>query len=230
MSEAPLTIAVVVPVLNEAEALPDLQGSLRACRADKLVFVDGGSDDGSLDILRASGVCYTSSKPGRAAQMNAGAKVCKSDILLFLHADTFITSSHIENVRQFMQASSVVGGRFDLRLSGKHSGLRVIEWFINQRSRLSGISTGDQAQFVRRDVFEAMGGFSDIPLMEDVDFSRRLKRQGKQACLRQTVLSSSRRWEQHGLVRTVLLMWRMRLLYWLGVDAARLAGMYRQAR
>jgi len=223
-----------VPVLNEAAALPELLDSLSACRADELVLVDGGSRDGSLDILQASGVCYTSSKPGRAAQMNAGAQECKSDILLFLHADTFISSSHIENLKQLMQASSgavaVVGGRFDLCLSGQHAGLRVIEWFINQRSRLSGISTGDQAQFVRRDVFEAMGGFSEIPLMEDVDFSRRLKRQGKLVCPRQSVLSSSRRWEQHGLVRTVLLMWRMRLLYWLGVDAARLAAMYRQAR
>jgi len=162
--------------------------------------------------------------------MNAGASTCVSDIFLFIHSDTEINSCCIESMMAVMQRSETVGGRFDLCLSGRHPALRMIEWFINLRSRLSGISTGDQGIFVRRSAFEHLGGFPDIPLMEDIAFSRRLKRYGHIACLRQRVTTSSRRWEQHGIYNTILLMWRLRLLYWLGVPAERLAEMYREAR
>ncbi|OIO70482.1 MAG: glycosyl transferase [Zetaproteobacteria bacterium CG1_02_55_237] len=224
------SVAVVVPLLNEADGLPRLLQKLGACRVEELVLVDGGSCDGTPKMLQESGHRWLSSKPGRAIQMNAGARVCKSDIILFLHADTEISSDSLEFLRDLAINQEIVGGRFDVRLSGGHVALRMIEWFINLRSRLSKISTGDQAIFVRREVFESMGGFADLPLMEDIEFSRRLKRQGSVACLRQKVCTSSRRWERYGIARTVLLMWRLRLLYWLGVSPAKLAVMYRDAR
>jgi len=223
-------VGVVVPLLNEALILPQLLQYLGQCGADELVLVDGGSEDGSRQLLEHSGFRWLTSEPGRAAQMNAGAAACRSEIILFLHVDTKIASSHVKCIREAMHDVRVLGGRFDVRLSGKGAGLRLIEWFINLRSKLSRISTGDQAMFVRRDVFEAMGGFADMPLMEDIEFSQRLKRQGKIVCLSQTVRTSSRRWEQHGIARTVLLMWRLRLLFWLGIDAEKLAAMYRQTR
>jgi len=223
-------VAVVIPLLNEAVALPHLLQGLRQCAPDELLLVDGGSSDETRQILQDSGLRWLTSQCGRGAQMNAGARVCKSKIILFLHADTEISLGHIEFLRGLAQKPDYVGGRFDVHLSGAHSALRMIEWFMNLRSRLSRISTGDQAMFVRRDVFEAMGGFAEIPLMEDIEFSRRLKRQGRIACLRRKVLTSSRRWERYGMVPTLLLMWRLRLLYWLGVSPAKLAAMYREAR
>lgn len=225
-----ISVAVIVPLLNEAAELPRLLHRLRTCAADEMVVVDGGSTDDSRRLLQASGVRWLASPPGRAVQMNNGARVCTSDILLFLHADTEICSDHIETLRGLTRRSGVVGGRFDVRLTGNGMALRVVEYFINLRSRMTGISTGDQAIFVRREVFERMGGFADIPLMEDIEFSRRLKRQGGISCLRQRVRTSSRRWEQYGTVRTVLLMWRLRLLFRLGIPPARLAEMYHHIR
>jgi len=221
---------VVIPLLNEAIALPQLLQDLRQCDADEVVLVDGGSSDETQQVLQESGLRWLNSKCGRGAQMNAGARVCESEIILFLHADTSISSGDIDILRELAAKPSHMGGRFDVRLSGAHPALRVVEWLINLRSRLSRISTGDQAMFVRRDVFEAMGGFADIALMEDIEFSRRLKRLGKIACLHQKVCTSSRRWERHGIFRTMLLMWRLRLFYWLGVPAERLARIYREAR
>jgi len=208
---------------------------LAQCGAEQCLIVDGGSVDGSPGLfensaIEQSGICWLDANPGRASQMNAGAAVADSDILLFLHADTRLDASHLMAVREVMGRNDVVGGRFDVRLSGPHAALRVVEWFINLRSRISRISTGDQVMFVRRDVFARMDGFADIPLMEDVEFSRRLKRQGKIACLRQRVITSSRRWERHGILATVVLMWRLRLFYGLGMSPAKLAAMYRDAR
>jgi rSAM/selenodomain-associated transferase 2 len=224
------SIAIIVPLLNEADGLPRLLQRLQGCRADEMVIVDGGSTDGSTQLLEKSGIRWLASPPGRAVQMNAGARVCTSDFLLFLHTDTDISSDGIEILRGLARKSEVVGGRFDVRLSGAGMALRVIEWFINFRSRLTRINTGDQAMFVRREVFERMDGFASIPLMEDIEFSRRLKRQGSIACLHQKVQTSSRRWEKDGILRTVLLMWGLRLLFWLGVSPTRLAAMYHPIR
>lgn len=224
------SVALIVPLLNEASTLPACLERLRVCGADELLLVDGGSSDGSRELLEQSGLDWLDSPAGRASQMNAGAAAASSDILLFLHADTVFDSRHLADVRQAMRDPAVVGGRFDVRLSGKHPAFRAIAYFINLRSRLTRISTGDQAMFVCRDVFAALGGFADIPLMEDVELSRRLKRQGEVACLRRRVTTSSRRWEKQGIVRTVLLMWKMRLLFRLGVSPTRLAAMYRDAR
>lgn len=223
-------IAIVIPVLNEEQALPSLLQSHSETGADEVVFVDGGSSDAGPRMLAASGVRWLQSGQGRAAQMNAGAAVCSAEVLIFLHADTRIGAAHIGDVRRAMQDERVVGGRFDVRLSGRRPGFRIIEWFINRRSRWTRISSGDQAMFVRRDVFQRMGGFAEIPLMEDIEFSRRLKRQGRIACLSRPVITSSRRWERYGMLHTLLLMWRLRLLYWLGTDPHALAARYRDAR
>jgi len=203
---------------------------MQSIDADELVVVDGGSCDDSRRLLENSEIRWRQSEPGRATQMNAGSEGCISDILLFIHADTVVNSSDILDVCEAMEDDSYAGGRFDVRLSGNAIAFRIIEWFINVRSRLTGISTGDQCQFVRRSVFEQMGGFPNQPLMEDIEFSRRLKRLGRIACLRATVITSSRRWEQHGIMATVWLMWKLRLLYWLGISADKLSHMYRQAR
>jgi len=202
---------------------------LSAMGADEVVIVDGGSNDATRSILKSSGLAWTGAESGRARQMNAGAALSESEILLFLHADTVIEASHLLAVREAMQDERCVGGRFDVVLSGEHPAFRMIAWFMNIRSRLSRISTGDQSQFVRRSVFEKIGGFPELPLMEDVTFSKLLKREGSIACLRKKVITSSRRWEHNGIFRTALLMWKLRLLYWLGRPADELAAMYRKS-
>jgi len=224
------SIAIIVPVFNEERVLPELIANLQQMGANELIVVDGGSTDSTCRLLDESTLRWIRSDSGRAVQMNAGVQECKSNIFLFIHSDTTIVSSHILAIKQAMQDESVVGGRFDVRLSGDGFALCVIGWFINMRSRLSGISTGDQCQFVRRSVFERMGGFPEQALMEDIEFSRRLKRYGRIACLRQKVVTSSRRWEKYGVMRTVWLMWKLRFLYWRGASPAKLAQMYRQAR
>ncbi|MES0372581.1 MAG: TIGR04283 family arsenosugar biosynthesis glycosyltransferase, partial [Mariprofundaceae bacterium] len=173
---------------------------------------------------------YSKSRSGRAQQMNRGAELCHSEVLLFLHADTEMNAASLDSVRDVMQKTYVAGGRFDVTLTGSRPLFRVIEFMINLRSRMSKISTGDQSMFVRRDLFESVGGFPNQPLMEDIELSKRLKREGSIACLRDSVITSSRRWEQHGLMRTILLMWKLRLLYWAGVSPERLEKMYRHAR
>jgi len=219
-------IAIIVPVLNEAAVLPALIRRLQAIPGIQAVFVDGGSTDGSRQLLEEAGVRWMATAPGRARQMNAGARASRSDILMFLHADTVLEPRHVDAARRAMADAAVAGGRFDIRLSGPHPAFRLIERMINLRSRLSRISTGDQVMFVRRDVFDRLGGFPEQPLMEDVAFSRRLKREGKIACLGERVVTSSRRWQEHGILRTVLLMWWLRLRYWLGADPAALKKNY----
>lgn len=224
------TVAVIVPLLNEQRILPQMIKQLQQLGADELIVVDGGSSDGTLELLQQSGLRWISSEAGRARQMNAGAAQCKSDILLFVHADTVMNSTHVSAIKEALLSPEYIGGRFDVSLSGSHSAFALIGLMMNLRSRLSRISTGDQCQFVRRALFEKIGGFAELALMEDVALSRALKREGKIACLRQKVVTSSRRWEQYGIIRTVLLMWKFRLLFWLGWPADQLALIYRQAR
>jgi len=224
------SVAIVVPLLNEGERLPQLLKMLETLHADEVVLVDGGSSDGSDMLLSASPFKWIRSRPGRAVQMNAGAALCRSDVLLFVHADTEISSAALGTLKLAVSRPEIVGGRFDVRLSGDRLIFGLIAFMINLRSRLSGISTGDQCQFVRREVFEQLGGFPEQPLMEDIEFSSRLKGVGRIVCLRDKVTTSSRRWEKRGIFKTILLMWKIRLYYWLGVSSDQLAEMYRDAR
>lgn len=219
-------LSVILPVLNEADALPATLEALQPLRTcgHEAVVVDGGSHDGTPALARRQADRVLVSERGRARQMNAGAAAARGDIFLFLHADTRLPADAARLVVQGLRCAG--WGRFDVRLSGRHPALRVIERMMNWRSRLSGIATGDQAMFVRRDWFEAVAGFPDVPLMEDIGLSRRLKRLGPPLCLDARVIASSRRWEAGGIVRTVLLMWWLRLAYFVGADPARLARRY----
>ena len=220
-------LAIVVPMLDEAATLPALLVHLAGWRARgcEVVLVDGGSRDDSVEMARAAGFRVLIAERGRARQMNAGAQACGRALLLFLHADTRLPEAADAMVRAALAVQA--WGRFDVRIDGRPLMLRVVAALMNLRSRLSGIATGDQAIFVRRDVFEAVGGFPDQPLMEDIELSCRLLRVSRPACLRARVRTSGRRWEQRGVWRTIALMWRLRWAYWRGVPAERLAEAYR---
>jgi rSAM/selenodomain-associated transferase 2 len=227
-------LGIVAPVLDEAAALAPWLATLQPLRARgaQLVIVDGGSGDATLDIARARADLAFRAPRGRAAQMNAGAAACRAagaDVLLFLHADTRLPEDADALVLDAV-ARGAAWGRFDVRIDGPQALLRIVERAMNLRSRLTGIATGDQALFVRRDLFEAVGGFPAIPLMEDVALSRALKRHGRPACLRARVVTSARRWHRHGIWRTIFLMWRLRAAYCLGADPARLADRYGYGR
>lgn len=180
-----------------------------------MIVVDGGSADGTAELAR--GLCdrVIVAPRGRALQMNAGAREASGEMLLFLHADTRLPED--------FSLGDHVWGRFDVRIEGRHPLLKVVAWSMNLRSRLTGIATGDQAIFVRRDAFP---GFPELPLMEDVAFSRRMKRRARPACLRAKVVTSGRRWESRGVLRTIIRMWHLRLLYFFGIPAEDLARRY----
>lgn len=228
-------IAVILPVLNEAIALPGQLAALRTGGFAEIIIVDGGSTDGSLEATRAAmnapgtPVRLIRAERGRARQMNAGAAESRAPILLFLHADTHLPQDAASEILSVLQRGAV-WGRFDVRLDSPRLLLRVVAWFMNRRSALTGICTGDQAIFVRRVAFERLGGYAPIPLMEDIEFSRRLKRLLRPARICTPVVASARRWEKGGILRTILLMWRLRLLYWLGLSAERLAQQYKAVR
>lgn len=228
MPSAP-PLSIIIPVLNEAAGIVATVTALQPLRARgcEVIVADGGSTDGSPDLARPLADRVVSSDLGRARQQNAGAAEATGDVLLFLHADTRLPEDADRIVIDGLRASGRGWGRFDVRLTGGHPMLRVIERMIGARSRLSGIATGDQAIFVRREWFARAGGFPGIPLMEDVALSKALKRLGTPLCLRETVVTSSRRWEERGVWRTMALMWRLRLEFWLGTDPERLAERYR---
>lgn len=221
-------ITIIIPTWNEAENILSALAALEPMRkaGHELIVVDGGSADATVSLSRSLADRVITADLGRSAQMNAGAAAANGDVLLFLHADTRLPAAADRLISQGLLATGAGWGRFDVRLSGRHPLLRVIEYMMNWRSRLSGIATGDQALFVRRDWFEAAGGFPALPLMEDIALSRALKRRGPPLCLRERVITSSRRWERDGILRTVLLMWRLRLAYALGVNPQRLARRY----
>lgn len=221
-----MRLSIILPVLNEAACLPAQLAALSSLDAEVIV-ADGGSHDRSPDIARAAGVRVVPSEAGRARQMNAGSAVAHGDVLLFLHADTCLPASAVQRIHAALADQRRVWGRFDVRIEGRPRMLRVIAAMMNLRSRLSGIATGDQAMFVRRDAFEAVRRFPDQPLMEDIELSRRLRRISRPACLRARVTTSGRRWEKRGVWRTVILMWRLRWAYWRGVATDELARRYR---
>jgi rSAM/selenodomain-associated transferase 2 len=218
-----MKLSVIIPTLNEAvqigaalEALTPLRR-----RGHEVIVVDGGSTDGTP--LLAQGLCdrVVTARRGRAVQMNAGARHASGDALVFLHADTRLPSGADRLIERALVRHR--WGRFDVAIEGRQRMLKVVAWAMNLRSRLSGIATGDQAIFVRR---EAFGRFPEIALMEDVAFSRAMKRRGAPACLRERATTSGRRWEARGVLRTIVLMWRLRLLFFFGVRPERLARRY----
>lgn len=223
-----MKISIIIPVLNEEKALSYLLNSLQSFDDEnhEVIVVDGGSFDNSLFIAQEKVKTVIVSKPGRALQMNSGAELASGDILLFLHVDTILPESALTAI-----SSSCINdncwGRFDVRLSSDKSVYRLIEGFINIRSRLTSIATGDQAIFIKRDLFNRFNGFPEIALMEDVALSKRLKKQAAPVCLKDRVITSSRRWETRGVIATVLLMWKLRLYYFFGVSPDKLQKMYR---
>jgi len=220
-------ISIVIPALNEDKDIGRLLESLQPLRkaGHEVILVDGGSCDGTAQIAEPFVDQLLSSAPGRARQMNAGAAAAGGDILWFLHADTELPVGAAEAVINGV-ASTASWGRFDVQLSGQHPLLRMVAFMMNLRSRWTAIATGDQAIFVRKNVFTDVGGLPDIPLMEDIVLSKRLKKVGKPLCLRMRLITSSRRWEKRGIWRTILLMWWLRLLFVLGVSPKRLAQWY----
>ena len=229
-----MTISVVMPTLNEERVLPVTLPRAAATLVDEVIVVDGGSHDRTTEIVTDCCTSYRSlpritlltAPAGRARQMNAGAAVAQGEVLLFLHADTRLPGDARQAIEQALEDPMCVGGRFDVRFE-QDSGLgRLVARLMNLRSRWTGIATGDQAVFVRRRVFEELGGFSDIPIMEDVEFTSRLKRAGQVAALRSQVVTSYRRWSTRGAGRTIVLMWALRFLYWLGVSPQKLSHLY----
>jgi rSAM/selenodomain-associated transferase 2 len=224
-------LSVIVPMLNEELSIATTLASIRkgAPKAEVIV-VDGGSSDGSITAATLLADRVLSSARGRACQMNAGAAAASADCLAFVHADTIVPASFGEDIRRALSAPGVVGGRFDVELDDASIPYRLIGILISLRSRISRTATGDQAMFVRRDVFESLGGFPELELCEDLDFARKLKRRGRVACLRTRVTTSARRWHRDGLIRTIGRMWMIRGLYLLGVSPARLRRMYADTR
>lgn len=222
-----MRLSIIVPTLNEAASIGDallpLQG-LRS-RGHEVILVDGGSEDETLRLAAALADRCITADTRRARQMNAGAAAAHGDILWFLHADTRIVPA-ADHFIAAACAEPCCWGRFDVRLSGRQPLLRAVERLMNLRSRLTGIATGDQGMFVSRALFERVGGFPDLPLMEDIELSKRLRRLCRPHCLRQQLLTSSRRWERRGILRTIGLMWYLRLAFFLGVPAERLAAHY----
>lgn len=224
-----MRFSLVVPILNEASGLPHQLRQLRALahQGIEVLVVDGGSDDGSPDLVRRAGLRVLTSPRGRARQMNLGAAHATGDVLVFLHADTRLPDGAFITLRREMQKSGSPWGRFDVEIDGNHPMLGVVARMMNLRSRWTGIATGDQAIFVTREAFEVVGGFPDQPLMEDIELSSRLRQRARPVCIGDPVLTSGRRWESRGVWRTVLLMWRLRWAYWRGAPAEQLAHRYR---
>lgn len=234
----PVTFTVVIPALNEARVIEPTLRAVAALGFEEIIVVDGGSSDETRTLVESVAgrtehpvsLRLLPSAPGRARQLNVGAAASTADILLFLHADSRLPTNARPAIEEALRDPAVVGGRFDVRFDRPSMWGQLISTFMNLRSRLSRISTGDQAIFVRRAVFERLGGFSEIPIMEDIDFSVRLKRIGPIAAIPEHVTTSFRRWERQGPLRTIILMWSLRFLYWIGVSPRRLAQFYTAVR
>ena len=221
--------SIIIPVLNDGQVLAGLLESLQSLRTQghEILVVDGGSDDNPQVLCEGRVDKFLKSPKGRARQMNYAAMNASGDVLWFVHADTSLDAQVCMQTVLSLMVSDRVWGRFDVRLSGNDWRLRVVEKMMNLRSRLTGIATGDQGIFIRRDAFEQLQGFPDIALMEDVAMSRLLKRLSAPLVSSETITTSSRRWETQGVCKTILLMWTLRLGYALGLSPERLEKYYK---
>ncbi|MBD3671115.1 MAG: TIGR04283 family arsenosugar biosynthesis glycosyltransferase [Gammaproteobacteria bacterium] len=224
--DRPYQLSIIIPALNESRVIVRTLMALQPLRngGHEVILVDGGSEDDTVALSESLVDQVVTSSPGRAHQMNTGARHAWGETLLFLHADTLLPTDVISQISQALAGHE--WGRFNVRLSGRNPMFRLIEHMMNLRSCLSGIATGDQAVFVTRSAYDRVGGYAELPLMEDIDFSRRMKKVSRPACIRSPVFTSSRRWEEHGIFKTILLMWRLRLAYYLGADPQQLAKRY----
>ena len=223
-----MPLSIIIPCLNEAEGIAESLQALAPLRARgaEIVVVDGGSTDTTLEIARVLADQVLTAPRGRALQMNAGAARARGDLLLFLHADCRLPRAADGLIVDGLNRTRKTWGRFDVTLSGSHPLLRVAGAMMNLRSRVTGVATGDQGIFVTRSLFEAAGRFPEIALMEDVALTKKLKAFGRPLTLRHRLTVSARRWEKHGVLRTILLMWRLRFHYWRGADPDKLAARY----
>jgi len=223
-----MRISIIIPTLNEADSIVSALNRLKPFRmaGHEVIVVDGGSNDETVNMARPLTNNVITSAPGRALQMNIGAKQATGEVMWFLHADTLVPENAAGLILGVFENQETQWGRFDIRLSGKQPLLRLVERLMNLRSRITGIATGDQGIFVRREAFESVGGFAPIPLMEDLDISKRLKKNSWPCCLDTKLVTSSRRWEENGILRTILLMWRLRLAYTLGARPEQLVNHY----
>jgi rSAM/selenodomain-associated transferase 2 len=222
-------LTIIIPVLDERSDIATLLASLAPFRERgvEVVVVDGGSKDGTLAAAASGADQLIVAPSGRARQMNAGVAAAHAPVLLFLHADTWLPANADKLIRNGLAATGLEWGRFDVRIEGSSRWLPLVAWLMNLRSRATGVATGDQAMFVNRRAFDALGGFPDQALMEDVELSSRLLRRGRPLCLKPRVVTSGRRWVARGVWRTIVLMWWIRLLYFFGVAPDRLARLYR---
>jgi rSAM/selenodomain-associated transferase 2 len=221
------SLSIIVPALDEAAIIAGALQALAPFRQGgaEVIVVDGGSQDGTAELARPHADRVIGAERGRGAQMNAGAGIARGEVLLFLHADTKLPPAADRLVLRAL-AGANAWGRFDVHIEGRSPLLGLVAALMNWRSRLTGIATGDQAMFVSRKIFAEAGGFPEIPLMEDIAFSQRLKGIARPICLTAQVVTSGRRWERHGVLRTMLMMWRLRLAFFLGADPAALARRY----
>ena len=219
-------ISIIIPTLNERDTLPITLKQLQAFRQTRIeiIVVDGGSNDDTISIASTLADKIFSADKGRAHQMNAGAEKATGEVLLFLHADTQLPDSAISLIEQ--HALPGQWGRFDVQLNSPRWLLRVNAWLMNYRSCLTGIVTGDQGLFIHRTMFEEIGGFPDIPLMEDIAISKKLKRYNRPICLKSRITVNTRYWEQHGVWHSIFRMWGIRLAYFLGIPAEHLVKKY----
>ncbi|MFB3884094.1 MAG: TIGR04283 family arsenosugar biosynthesis glycosyltransferase [Thermodesulfobacteriota bacterium] len=221
-------LSIIIPAFNEAGLITQTLSALQPLRAagNELIVVDGGSSDDTIALSKPLADRIVRSARGRSRQMNAGARISRGEVLLFLHADTLLPEGADQLILCEMEKRGRNWGRFDIRLSGRHLIFRVVELLMNLRSRITGIATGDQAIFVQRKLFETVGGFPEVDLMEDIAMSKFLNKCGPPLCLWQRVVSSSRRWQRNGIVRTILTMWSLRLAYFYKAEPGRLAQVY----
>jgi len=225
-------ISVIIPVLNESASIQKCLDQFHQEDAMDVVVVDGGSTDGTPDLVVSSGIgqCVVSPQTGRASQMNYGAQQATGDVLLFLHADTFLPPRGLHLIREMMADQNVVGGRFELGLVEAGIGFQLIAYLSTLRSKYLGITYGDQGIFVRRDIFQTVGGYPALELFEDSEFCNAVKKCGKFVMLSAQVCSSTRRWRKWGLVRTVIWMWVLRVLFVCGISDKTLCQWYRSVR